>query len=566
MPDMFIPELFHGHEKAYADIMALLVITSLGIIVASIASYREAGSGKAVSLGRILGISLCTGAVLGATRTAAVLALAPRHAGGILGTPIAWVTAAILLGLVIALIRRVNRFRVAPSLTASMAGSRLAAVVPGLLVVAAMFIGQAVDVKERRDLGIFSKKMDKERQQRESSEGLLIDQCDARWDAGGDLIVTGLVSNTTGLNKAWFIDAKTLDKSDKVLTTAKLVDGRQHFSLQELELLTKVRKLPECVIRAPERQLAAKSSSRFELRLIQPPPEAISYSLALKPPPYNEMAANDLQDMKGALEKQYAEMEKNGGKLPQGKAIKKPAGRQQLDGLGINVFLGANYTTDLEATTKEEIFRRRQMEIDRYRDLEIFRADYVPSKPIFGQIDDRIGWLQDTPLFLMNPYLLVIEAGGEYVNGIFAYCPMSSLSYSPKRITISYEKESAKKWRHYINDYYQDSRGVMRLWFVNAMDAGFPYAHVDPARSENVEPVPGAAADHVMKGVYSPTDFFHVGRKGKNNISPNDARAKLKLKDPNAKTTIYVKLWRKKPVNSNAPEDFSYVIDVATGG
>jgi len=70
----------------------------------------------------------------------------------------------------------------------------------------------------------------------------------------------------------------------------------------------------------------------------------------------------------------------------------------------------------------------------------------------------------------------------------------------------------------------------------------------------------------VMTGIYSPTEFFHVGRKGKNNISPNDAKAKLKLKDPNAKTTIYVKLWRKKPVNANAPEDFSYVIDVAPRG
>ena len=66
-----------------------------------------------------------------------------------------------------------------------------------------------------------------------------------------------------------------------------------------------------------------------------------------------------------------------------------------------------------------------------------------------------------------------------------------------------------------------------------------------------------------VNGDYSPTDFFHVDRKGKNNISPNDAKAKLRLKEPNAKTTIHVKLWREKPVNSDAPEDFSYVIDVA---
>lgn len=564
--DMFVPELFRNSARAYSDIMAVFSLTGLGIIIACIVYFQEARVRKPVLMGRLLGIAACSGAVLGALRAIVILILAPRHVGGILGTPLAWITAALLLSLIVAGMRRAAKFRATPSLAIPLHGPQLTVVVPGLLVVAAMVAGQVLNIKERRELSTFSNKMDKERQQRESSEGLRIDQCSARWEASGDLLVTGLVTNSSDLNKAWFIEAKTLDKSDKMLTMAKVVDGRQHFSLQELELLTKVRNLPEYVVRVPERQLAPKSTSRFELRLIQPPLEAVSYSLVLKPPPYNELAANDLQDMKGALEKQYAEMEKDGGKLPQGKAVKKPAGRKQLDRLGLNVFLGANYTTALEATAKAEIFRRRQMEIDRYRDLEIFPAGYLPNKSIFGQIDDKIGWLPDTPLFLLNPYLLVIEAGGEYVNGIFAYCPMSSLAYSPKRITICYEKASATKWRHYINDYYQDSRGVMRLWFVNAMDAGFPFVHVDPARSENVEPVPGAAADHVMNGVYAPTDFFHVGRKGKNNISPNDARAKLKLKDPSARTTIYVKLWRKKPGNANAPEDFSYVIDVAPSG
>lgn len=564
MPDMFIPEVFRGYERAYAEVTALLILTGLGILIASFVSFLEARSAKRASLGRILVVSTCVGGVIAAVRVAALAIAAPQYANGILGTPLAWITAALLLGLMIAAVRRSASFRAAPSLSVPLAGSGRAAVGVAFLVVAAMVIGQSLDIKERQGLHEFTTNHDRERQQRESSTGLQLDRCEAHWDAGGDLIVSGLVTNTTDLEKAWFIEAKTLDKNDRVLTTANLADGRQHFRLQELELLIKGRNLPEWVLRAPERQLAPKSTSRFELRLIQPPLAAVNYSLTLRPPPYNELAANDLQDMKGALEKQYAEMQKNGGRLPQPEKMAQPTTGKQFANLDCSVFLGANYTTTLAATAKSELYRQRQTEIDRYRELGIYPADYVPKESIFGKIDDNIDWIHDTPLFLLNPYLLVIEAGGEYVNGIFAYCPMTALVYSPKRITISYEKESAKKWRHYINNYYPDSRGVLRLWFVNALDAGFPYAHVDAARSENVEPLPGAAADHVMMGVYSPQEYFNVGRKGKNNISPNDAKAKLKLKDPNAKTTIYVKLWRKRPSNADKPEDFSYVINVAS--
>lgn len=562
--DPFIPDLLRDHGKLYADAMAFLILTGLGIIVASITAYQEAKSGKKASLGLLLRISASTGGLLAIIRVLALLLMARKYAGALLGTFMAWITGALLVGLIISQVRKSGRFRYIPTLSLPLSGTGRTAAVAAMLVVTAMLTGQVLDINCRRDLSVFTLKSDKERQQRESSEGLQINNCDARWESSGDLIVTGLVTNTTNVHKAWFIDAKTLDKNERVLTTAKVVDGRQHFSLKELELLTKGRNIPECAIRAPEQQLLAKSSSRFELRLIQPPAEAVSYSLAMRTPPYNELAVNDLQDMKGALEKQYAEMEKNVGKLPEPKQPKKNAGKAQIEKLGLHVYLPNNYRPDLEATKKEEIFRQRRVEIDKYRDLEIFPANYTPNKAIFGQIDDRIGWLHDTPLFLMNPYVLVVDAGGAFVNGEFAYCPVSSIVYSRNRIDMRYENESAKKWLRNING-YKECSGTVRLWFVNAMDAGFPYVYVDPSRSENIEPIPGAPADHAMKSVLTPAEFFHVGRKGKNNISPDDARAKVKLKDPNARTAIYVKLWRKKPVNPVAPEDFSYVMRVEPG-
>lgn len=562
--DPFIPKIFSGYEKAYTDMMALLSLTSLGIIVASFISCQEARNENRVSFGRLLRISIYIGGAISLIRMSALVIFAPKYIGGIFGIPVAWITGSILIGIIIFGFKSGTRLGTIPSSSAPLIGAKRIIVGAVLLVVAAMVAGQTLDIKERRGLNVFTTQHDKERKQRESTEGLLIDHCEAHWDNNGDFIISGLVTNTTNLIKPWFIDAKTLDKDNKVLSTAKMLDGRQLFSLKEIELLANVRKFPDCAIRGPERQLVPQSTSRFELRMIQPPPETVSYSLTLVPPPYNELATNELQDMKGALEKHYVEMGSSVEKSQQTKAIKKPTVSSHLDSLGCNVFMSADYTTEMQATAKTEIFRLRQREIDRYRDFGIYPTDYAPKESIFGEIDDKTAWLQDVPLFLFNPYLLVIEAGGEYVNGIFAYCPMSSLVYSPKRITISYEKESAKRWRYHINDHYQDSKGIIRLWFVNAIDAGFPYAHVDSSKSENIEPIPGATVDHVMRGIYSPAELFHVGRYKKNNISPNDARAKIKLKDPNAKTTIHVKLWREKPNNPNSAEDFSYVIAVSS--
>jgi hypothetical protein len=54
-------------------------------------------------------------------------------------------------------------------------------------------------------------------------------------------------------------------------------------------------------------------------------------------------------------------------------------------------------------------------------------------------------------------------------------------------------------------------------------------------------------------------EFYHVGHLKKNNISTYDVRATLKLREKNARTTIYVKLWKSRPSAMNDKEDFAYV-------
>ncbi|KAF0145038.1 MAG: hypothetical protein FD156_1365 [Nitrospirae bacterium] len=240
------------------------------------------------------------------------------------------------------------------------------------------------------------------------------------------------------------------------------------------------------------------------------------------------------------------------------------AGMHGDDSFNLNI--GFNPKVPLHKMKKQDIFALRKSKVDEYGDIGIYSKQYIPEESIFGKIDEQADWVQDTQFFIVNPYLLVVDSAGEYVDALIPCCPALSILYSKNKISVKYENEPAKKWLYYINDYYKDSKGVVRLWFVNALDAGFKYAYVDSSRSMNVEPAADAPADHVMKGIYSPREFFHVGHYKKNNISPNDPKAKLKLKDKNGRTIIYVKLWRNQPATVSAQEDFAYVIEVNPDG
>lgn len=224
-----------------------------------------------------------------------------------------------------------------------------------------------------------------------------------------------------------------------------------------------------------------------------------------------------------------------------------------------------NSLVPLQQMDKHQIFDLRKSKVSGYRELKIYPENYAPEPSIFEQLKEYVDWVRDTQFFIVNPYLLIIDSAGEYVDGLIPFCPVTTITYSQNKITARYEKEAATKWFYYIYEYYPDSKGVVRLWFVNALDAGFRYFHVDAACSANIEPIPNSANDHVMKSVYAPREFFHVGRYKKNNISPNDNRAKLKLKDKNVRTVIYIKLWANRPDAINSKEDFSYVIEVDPG-
>ena len=224
------------------------------------------------------------------------------------------------------------------------------------------------------------------------------------------------------------------------------------------------------------------------------------------------------------------------------------------------VSIAVNAAASIDGLPKEQIFALRKSEVEKHKKLGIFPKNYEPSSRVFGQVQDRGGWVKDVRFFINNPYLLVLNSSHPYVNVLTPYCDVSAVTYLERKISESYRGEAAKKWFYYIYDYYKQNNEIIRLWFANAYDAGFRFAHIDRKRSLNVDLMWKKSQDSIVNGVYSGNELFHVGHLAKNNISPRDERATIRLVKRDTKTVIYIKLWKNKPSSQDAAEDIAYII------
>jgi len=224
------------------------------------------------------------------------------------------------------------------------------------------------------------------------------------------------------------------------------------------------------------------------------------------------------------------------------------------------VSIAVNAAASLDGLPKEQILALRKSEVKKHEELGIFPKDYEPSSRVFRRVQDRGGWVKDVRFFINNPYLLVLNSSHPYVNVLTPYCDVTAVTYFEKKISESYRGEAARKWFYYIYDHYKQNNQIIRLWFANAYDAGFRFAHIDKNKSLNVDLKWKNSQDSVVNGVYSGNEFFHVGHLAKNNISPFDERATLRLVTRDTKTVIHIKLWKNKPASPDATEDFAYII------
>lgn len=223
--------------------------------------------------------------------------------------------------------------------------------------------------------------------------------------------------------------------------------------------------------------------------------------------------------------------------------------------------ISINPVTNFGNLTKEEFVNFRKSKVAEYSLLNIFKDNYEPCNNIFGLITFGIDWINDAQFYICNPYLLVILTQARSINPLIKYCGSPKIRYSYGVIEESYYGTDASQlfsWIFSDNEY----SGTIRIWTVNAYDTGLCYAAIDRNKSANIDFTWNAAPQNITNSVCNPINFFHVGGRNKNNLSPDDNRAKFKLLEKDKYTSVYVKLWIVKPSDINQKEDFAYIIKI----
>lgn len=221
--------------------------------------------------------------------------------------------------------------------------------------------------------------------------------------------------------------------------------------------------------------------------------------------------------------------------------------------------------TSLGQFTADEFAKFRISKIKQYAQLNIFPSNYdpyaYPHRKIYEGITFGTAWRNAAEGFISNPYLLVILSPAAYTEPLESYCKLTEVQYKNGTIEENYYGLQAAQFFR-IFDFALDFPGAVRIWVVNAQDAGLIYSTVDKSKCENIDFTWRDTPDSMANSVYSLNTLFHVGQYQMNNISPDCQRSTLKIKEKGKYTCIYVKLWVNKPKNQEEKEDFSYIIKV----
>ncbi|MEI6645297.1 MAG: hypothetical protein WCP12_04605 [bacterium] len=223
--------------------------------------------------------------------------------------------------------------------------------------------------------------------------------------------------------------------------------------------------------------------------------------------------------------------------------------------------------TALDGMTLQEVADFRVKCVKRHQALGVFPADYNPlqgaSASIYNGIASGEKWVGVSPYYIANPYFLVNLAAANQVTPLNVLCPDVSLTYTKSRAEERHSGETAKA---FFNAVYSDQftkPGKVRLMLVNAYDAGFHYATVDLEASVNIDPEP--ASQNICSNIYSRAGYYHRGRYGKNNLSPEDKNAWLVLKQRDAYTKIELLLWKQNPLTRETRADLHYAFVIDPG-
>lgn len=222
--------------------------------------------------------------------------------------------------------------------------------------------------------------------------------------------------------------------------------------------------------------------------------------------------------------------------------------------------------TALDGMGREQYTAFRLQKIKKYRQLGFFRPGYTPFAPphseIHGHMTPGADWLYSVPYYIANPYLLIILVPARHVTPLDMHVDKVNILYQNGVLHETVLGTSARQW--FAAAYSSEKAGVIRLIMVNAWDAGFHCIHLDPAFSCNIKI--SSNEDNVTRSWHSRHCVFHMGRYGKNNLSPEDKQGWVELQERDVRTRLHVKLWRAKPAAVSDPADLLFIITIDPRG
>jgi DNA-directed RNA polymerase subunit M/transcription elongation factor TFIIS len=133
-----------------------------------------------------------------------------------------------------------------------------------------------------------SKKGMETAQEAASIEGLHITNVVGSFDATGDLIITGVVENSTDQEKtAWYLTVEVNNAQNLVLNKIRVLNGKQIYTRRDYEILAKrgmnIQDLKTKTVQEQGVVIPPKGSVTFEVRYAQPPAGIASFNATLQP-------------------------------------------------------------------------------------------------------------------------------------------------------------------------------------------------------------------------------------------------------------------------------------------
>lgn len=213
--------------------------------------------------------------------------------------------------------------------------------------------------------------------------------------------------------------------------------------------------------------------------------------------------------------------------------------------------------------SRDEVLDLRREAVAAISHLGIYPDAYEPSAAVFKMTDGK-GWTYYSGFYILNPQLLLITSPPVRVSPITYLSVLDnkseehSVTHSAGKTHIVYRGVSANHWLHWAH--YTDEDFRIRIWDMNARDAGFAYAMVDLTESLNIDPDDSGA---IVSEAVPLKGLFHYGDNVRaNNLSPAYPDMVVHLLDYTQPTRIQVKLWREQPASTEAAADYIHIIEV----